>query len=80
MNTMYFYEKNKGLSWYLASIYRSPRFLATAVGGCQYREQDDPGNLQLDWLDVQLDIFRRRGIQVHLFVFFTAGGLNQIFA
>lgn len=37
-----------------------------AVGGCQYREQDDPGNLQLDWLDVQLDIFRRRGIQVYI--------------
>ncbi|KAI9512181.1 Metallo-dependent phosphatase-like protein [Russula earlei] len=37
-----------------------------AAGGCEYGEPDDPGNLQFDWLDVQLKIFRRRGMQVWL--------------
>jgi len=35
-----------------------------AVGGCEYREPEDPGNLQFDWLEVQLEIFRQRGMQV----------------
>ncbi|GBE79453.1 Endopolyphosphatase [Sparassis crispa] len=37
-----------------------------AVGGCEYTDPEDPGNLQFDWLEVQLDIFRRRGMQVWL--------------
>ncbi|KAI0003083.1 endopolyphosphatase [Russula compacta] len=37
-----------------------------AVGGCEHRDPDDPGNLQFDWLEVQLKLFRRRGIQVWL--------------
>ncbi|KAH9006990.1 Metallo-dependent phosphatase-like protein [Lactarius hatsudake] len=37
-----------------------------AVGGCEYREPDDPGNLQFDWLEVQLKMFRKRGVQVWL--------------
>lgn len=35
-----------------------------AVGGCSFNEPDDPGNLELDWLEVQLKIFRDRGMQV----------------
>ena len=35
-----------------------------AVGGCEYREPDDPGNLQFDWLEVQLKMFRQREMQV----------------
>ncbi|EJD01156.1 uncharacterized protein FOMMEDRAFT_21595 [Fomitiporia mediterranea MF3/22] len=35
-----------------------------AVGGCEYGEGDDPGNLQFDWFEVQLDRFRERGMQV----------------
>ncbi|KZV72170.1 hypothetical protein PENSPDRAFT_576601 [Peniophora sp. CONT] len=35
-----------------------------AVGGCEYSEPHDPGNLQLDWLEVQLQIFRERGMHV----------------
>ena len=38
--------------------------LRIAVGGCEYREPDDPGNLQFDWLEVQLKMFRQRGMQV----------------
>ncbi|KAH9977959.1 endopolyphosphatase [Lactifluus volemus] len=30
------------------------------VGGCEFREPDDPGNLQFDWLEVQLKMFRKR--------------------
>jgi len=35
-----------------------------AVGGCEHYEPDDPGNLQFDWLEVQLKMFRKRGVQV----------------
>lgn len=35
-----------------------------AVGGCEYKRPNDPGNLQLDWLEVQLGLFRDKGIKV----------------
>ncbi|KAI0832451.1 Metallo-dependent phosphatase-like protein [Trametes gibbosa] len=38
----------------------------TAVGGCERSDPQDPGNLQFDWLDVQLKMFRDRGMQVWL--------------
>ncbi|GJE84018.1 endopolyphosphatase [Phanerochaete sordida] len=34
-----------------------------AVGGCEVKDRDDPGNLQLDWMEVQLQAFRARGMQ-----------------
>lgn len=34
------------------------------VDGCKYKDKDDPGNLELDWLDVQLGLFRERGMKV----------------
>lgn len=34
------------------------------MGGCEYGDRDDPGNLQFDWLEVQLDRYRDRGMQV----------------
>ncbi|GJJ07459.1 hypothetical protein Clacol_001661 [Clathrus columnatus] len=37
-----------------------------ATGGCSYRDEADPGNLQLDWMDVQLEQFRSRGMKVWL--------------
>ncbi|KAJ6599058.1 endopolyphosphatase [Mycena vulgaris] len=37
-----------------------------AVGGCEFKERDDAGNLQFDWLEVQLKGFRARGMQVWL--------------
>ncbi|KZT12740.1 uncharacterized protein LAESUDRAFT_13671 [Laetiporus sulphureus 93-53] len=37
-----------------------------AVGGCDPTDPEDPGNLQFDWLQVQLEIFRKRGVQVWL--------------
>ncbi|THG95806.1 hypothetical protein EW026_g5912 [Hermanssonia centrifuga] len=36
----------------------------TAVGGCEVKDPEDPGNLQYDWLEVQLATFRSRGMQV----------------
>ncbi|SPO22839.1 related to PPN1 - vacuolar endopolyphosphatase [Ustilago trichophora] len=52
LNTLYFYDNNK------------------AVDGCvrtkKKSKEVDPGTAQLDWLEVQLDLFRRRGMQVHL--------------
>ncbi|TBU49566.1 Metallo-dependent phosphatase-like protein [Dichomitus squalens] len=37
-----------------------------AVGGCEHSEPQDPGNLHFDWLDVQLETFRSRKMQVWL--------------
>ncbi|KIY71419.1 endopolyphosphatase [Cylindrobasidium torrendii FP15055 ss-10] len=36
------------------------------VSGCDSREPNDPGNLQFDWLEVQLKIYRSRGMKVWL--------------
>ncbi len=70
LNTMYFYDSNAGTS--------SPHFRSlhciltsryddqTAVGGCEHSDPQDPGNLQFDWLDVQLQLFRSRKMQVRL--------------
>ncbi|KAF7971117.1 hypothetical protein HWV62_22052 [Athelia sp. TMB] len=38
----------------------------TAVGGCEFTDPEDAGNLQLDWLEVQLETFRKRKMQVWL--------------
>jgi len=35
-----------------------------AVGGCEYKEPNDAGNLQFDWLEVQLKSFRARHMLV----------------
>ena len=35
-----------------------------AVGGCEYKDPNDPGNLQFDWIEVQLRLFRSRGVKV----------------
>ncbi len=46
LNTLYFYDNNK------------------AVDGCTKRGKGkdvDPGTAQLDWLEVQLKLFRERG-------------------
>ncbi|CAK5264673.1 unnamed protein product [Mycena citricolor] len=37
-----------------------------AVSGCSFKERDDAGNLEFDWLEVQLKGFRARGMQVWL--------------
>ncbi|KIJ56669.1 hypothetical protein M422DRAFT_22819 [Sphaerobolus stellatus SS14] len=34
------------------------------VDGCKYKDENDPGNLELDWMDVQLGLFRGRGMKV----------------
>lgn len=34
------------------------------MGGCERSDPQDPGNLQFDWLEVQLESFRQRKIQV----------------
>lgn len=38
-----------------------------AVGGCEYRDPSDPGNLQFDWMEVQLNMFRSRGVKVRAY-------------
>ncbi|KAI0750846.1 Metallo-dependent phosphatase-like protein [Daedaleopsis nitida] len=38
----------------------------TAVGGCERSDPEDPGNLEFDWLEVQLQSFRDRKMQVWL--------------
>ncbi|KAJ7276413.1 hypothetical protein B0H12DRAFT_1085257 [Mycena haematopus] len=34
-----------------------------AVGGCVFKDREDAGNLEFDWLEVQLKGFRARGMQ-----------------
>lgn len=38
--------------------------IVIAVGGCTPHVEEDAGNEQFDWLEVQLDQFRERGMQV----------------
>ena len=40
--------------------------ITAAVGGCEQGDPADPGNLQFDWLAVQLARFRSRGMQVRV--------------
>jgi len=64
---MYFYDSNKGdnyLHTMKSRILSDSRSLTAAVGGCQFTDPSDPGNLQFDWLEVQLKAYRRRGMQV----------------
>jgi endopolyphosphatase len=66
LNTMYFYDSNKGT---MSPLFPSRMFwlnLRTniAVEGCEYNDPDDPGNLEFDWLEVQLEYFRDRHMQV----------------
>ena len=72
LNTMYFYDSNKG-ELNLARFLLYPILIScgTAITGCVYKEPDDPGNLQFDWLEVQLDMYRRRGMQVRSFLWIT---------
>lgn len=35
-----------------------------AIGGCNYADPKDPGNIHLDWLEEQLESFRSRQMQV----------------
>jgi endopolyphosphatase len=65
LNTLYFYDSNK------------------AVGGCEWvnraevgGEYADPGNLELDWVEVQLELFRQRGIKVCVVICMPSGVLN----
>jgi endopolyphosphatase len=66
LNTMYFYDSNKGLI--SVDVKRAVCLTCRpiAVGGCQYTDPEDPGNLEFDWLEVQLNSFRNRNMQVSL--------------
>lgn len=51
--------------WLTPLAWRTPsqrRLLA--VRGCEYKDPDDAGNLEFDWLDVQLSTFRSRNMKV----------------
>jgi hypothetical protein len=45
------------------------RSLTTAVGGCPYHDRDDPGNIELDWLEDQLEAYRERNMQVWVVIY-----------
>lgn len=69
LNTMYFYDSNKGnIMWWryllLICVLWPICVLILAVGGCGFKDPDDPGNLQFDWLEVQLKTYRWRKMQV----------------
>jgi len=52
--------------------------LQIAVGGCEYHEPDDPGNLEFDWLEVQLKLFRQQGMQVYYMVILFSPFLTSL--
>ena len=68
LNTMYFYDSNTGTlphTRYLVNcILTSRHGDGAAVGGCGHSDPQDPGNLEFDWLEVQLQSFRDRKMQV----------------
>lgn len=68
MNTIYFYDSNKGE---LARdfVHDLSYDEITAVRGCEFKDPEDAGNLQLDWLEVQLESFRQREMQVRAVVY-----------
>jgi endopolyphosphatase len=69
LNTMYFYDSNKGT--YPVAFLRvlfSGTYDHLAIGGCKYKDHEDPGNLQFDWLEVQLEDLRSRRMQVRLLI------------
>jgi hypothetical protein len=50
---------------HISSIFRSVRsHHRLVVSGCPFTEPNDPGNLQIDWMEVQLEMYRKRGMQV----------------
>ncbi|PFH52734.1 hypothetical protein AMATHDRAFT_73867 [Amanita thiersii Skay4041] len=62
LNTIYFYDSNEGKNH---SLRRGIRVkVAIAVLGCSYSVPEDPGNLQLDWLETRLKHYKDRGIYV----------------
>lgn len=66
LNTMYWFESNSGeLFAFVSREMATAADVTTAVDGCRDRSSD-PGALQMDWLEVQLDNFRERGMQVYL--------------
>ena len=68
LNTMYFYDSNTGTlphtRYLLNCILTSRHGDGAAVGGCGHSDPQDPGNLEFDWLEVQLQMFRERKMQV----------------
>ena len=68
LNTMYFYDSNTGMSphtsYVKSRILTSRHGDGAAVGGCEHSDPQDPGNLEFDWLEVQLQMFRERKMQV----------------
>jgi hypothetical protein len=63
LNTLYFYDSNKGACVYCLCSPEVGTYLS-AVRGCVWGDVDDAGNLEFDWLEVQLESFRERGMYV----------------
>lgn len=70
LNTLYFFNLNKGAVYHSASIQCLLHYVhsctQSAVGGCVRSDAQDPGNMELDWLEDQLKMFRDRSLQVSL--------------
>ncbi|KIK37842.1 hypothetical protein CY34DRAFT_15428 [Suillus luteus UH-Slu-Lm8-n1] len=47
------------------------------VGGCNYADPQDPGNIHLDWLEEQLESFRSRQMQVWMTGTLLIASLNS---
>ncbi|CAE6392191.1 unnamed protein product [Rhizoctonia solani] len=65
LNTLYWFDSNKGKSVGSAVCLHIHIAGSAAVDGCP-KKGNDPGTLELDWLEVQLKIYRSRKMQVWL--------------
>lgn len=64
LNTLYWYDANTREFGFRIGILQA-HWIIIVVDGCRDRS-NDPGALQMDWLEVQLSEFRERGMQVWL--------------
>lgn len=60
-NVLFWFEQRLVASWNDGD---GVNWWWTAVNGCPYRDREDAGNLELDWLEVQLKMYRDRNMQV----------------
>ncbi|SPO38284.1 related to PPN1 - vacuolar endopolyphosphatase [Pseudozyma flocculosa] len=65
LNTLYFYDSNKAVDG-CAKTNRGRHGRGGGGGGGGGDSDVDPGTAQLDWLEVQLDLLRRRKMQAHI--------------
>lgn len=67
LNTLYFFDSNEGMTFLRHRSHDVMiETITPAVQGCKRSDAKDPGNLEFEWLEAQLDGFRGRNMQVRV--------------